>query len=137
MNICIVSTYSCTFDDFSDFEEFTDGDEIQFDMEADENNMIVPSYWFSSGGLADLERLHRYLEEMPEIGKVASLVQIHDIATDLSGRSLNDLELSIMRQTLNEEITNQLIKPYWDQNSDEVRIQARIIESYDLSLIHI
>ena len=78
--------------------------------------MIVPSYWFSSGGLTDLERLHRYLEEMPEIGKVASLVQIHDIATDLSGRNLNDLELSIMRQTLNEEITNQLIKPYWDQN---------------------
>ena len=119
------------FDDFSDFEEFTDGDEIQFDMEADQNNMIAPSYWFSSGGLTDLERLHRYLEEMPEIGKVASLVQIHEIATDLSGRNLNDLELSIMRQTLNEEITNQLIKPYWDQNSDEVRIQARIIESYD------
>ena len=36
-----------------------------------------------------------------------------------------------MLQTINEEITNQLIKPYWDQNSDEVRIQARIIESYD------
>ena len=96
----------------------------------DEDNLgnLEPSYWFSSVGLSELEKLHNYMENLPEIGKVTSLVQLNKIGTDLSNRKLNDLELSLLRQNLDKEVTKQLVTPFWHEETDEVRIQARIVE---------
>ena len=68
------------------------------------------------------------MENLPEIGKVTSLVQLNKIGTDLSNRKLNDLELSLLRQNLDKEVTKQLVTPFWHEETDEVRIQARIVE---------
>ena len=132
---------SLDFDEFVEFDDFSD-----YGMDENDLENLEPSYWFSSVGLSELETLHNYMENLPEIGKVTSLVQLNKIGTDLSNRKLNDLELSLLRQNLDEEVTKQLITPFWHEETDEVRIQARIVEGSEnlnrkalisLSLIHI
>jgi predicted RND superfamily exporter protein len=111
-----------------------DYDDDYFDIESDLESMsdesgLIQSYWFSSAGLADLEKLHRFLELQPEIGKVNSLVQLYEVARDLSGRELNDLEIAIMRQNLGTDIYQQMVAPYLSEDLDEARIQLRAMET--------
>ena len=98
---------SLDFDEFVEFDDFSD-----YGMDENDLENLEPSYWFSSVGLSELETLHNYMENLPEIGKVTSLVQLNKIGTDLSNRKLNDLELSLLRQNLDEEVTKQLITPF-------------------------
>ena len=96
-----------------------------------ENNAsgLMDTYWFSSAGLADLEKLQTFIESQPEVGKVNSLVQLYAVARDLSNRELNDLEIAIMRQTLSDDIYQQLVAPYLLEDIDEARIQLRAMET--------
>jgi predicted RND superfamily exporter protein len=113
-------------DEYADDEY---GDEYAIE---DEASSLKDSYWFSSAGLADLTRLQEFLEAQPEIGKVSSLVQIYQIATDLSGHKLNDFELAFMRQSLGPEIYQQMVAPYLLEDIDEARIQLRAMETAGL-----
>ena len=96
-----------------------------------ENNAsgLMDTYWFSSAGLADLQKLQTFIESQPEVGKVNSLVQLYAVARDLSNRELNDLEIAIMRQTLSDDIYQQLVAPYLLEDIDEARIQLRAMET--------
>jgi predicted RND superfamily exporter protein len=100
------------------------------DSEADSE--LKDSYWFSSAGLADLGKLQDFLEAQPEIGKVSSLVQIYQVAADLSGHKLNDFELAFMRKSLGDEIYQQMVAPYLLEDIDEARIQLRAMETAGL-----
>ena len=93
---------------------------------------LKDSYWFSSTGLADLNKLQQFLEAQPEIGKVSSLVQIYQVATDLMGHKLNDFELAFMRKSLGDEIYQQMVAPYLLEDIDEARIQLRAMETAGL-----
>ena len=93
---------------------------------------LKDSYWFSSTGLADLAKLQQFLEAQPEIGKVSSLVQIYQVATDLMGHKLNDFELAFMRKSLGDEIYQQMVAPYLLEDIDEARIQLRAMETAGL-----
>ena len=117
-----------------EFEEDYDLEDDYFDIESDligisDESGLINSYWFSSAGLADLEKLHRFLELQPEIGKVNSLVQLYEVARDLSGRNLNDLEIAIMRQNIGPDIYEQMVAPYLTEDLDEARIQLRAMET--------
>ena len=96
-----------------------------------ENNAsgLMDTYWFSSAGLADLQKLQTFIESQPEVGKVNSLVQLYAVARDLSNRELNDLEIAIMRQSLSDDIYQQLVAPYLLEDIDEARIQLRAMET--------
>ena len=73
---------------------------------------LKDTYWFTSTGLADLAKLQAFLEAQPEVGKVSSLVQIYDVASDLSGHKLNDFEIAFMRKSFGDEIYQQMVAPY-------------------------
>ena len=96
-----------------------------------ENNAsgLMDTYWFSSAGLADLQKLQTFIESQPEVGKVNSLVQLYAVARDLSNRELNDLEIAIMRQSLSDDIYQRLVAPYLLEDIDEARIQLRAMET--------
>jgi len=93
---------------------------------------LTDTYWFSSAGLEDLAKLHTFLEAQPEVGKVSSLVQIYDVASDLSGHKLNDFEIAFMRQSLSPEIYKQMVAPFLIEGRDEARIQLRAMETAGL-----
>ena len=110
---------------------FGDEDDYNFDEGEfrSEEDALTDSYWFSSTGLADLSKLQRFIESQPEVGKVSSLAQINEVATDLLGHPLNDFEIAFMRQNLGEDIYQQMVGPYLLEDIDEARIQLRVKET--------
>jgi predicted RND superfamily exporter protein len=106
--------------------------EDDYGDESANSSGLTDSYWFSSTGLADLSKLQHFLEAQPEIGKVSSLVQIYQVATDLSGHKLNDFELAFMRKSLGDDIYQQMVAPYLLEDIDEARIQLRAMETAGL-----
>jgi predicted RND superfamily exporter protein len=110
---------------------FGDEDDYNFDEGefGSEEDVLTDSYWFSSTGLADLSKLQRFIESQPEVGKVSSLAQINEVATDLLGHPLNDFEIAFMRQNLGEDIYQQMVGPYLLEDIDEARIQLRVKET--------
>ena len=110
-----------TFDDeFDDFGEILE-DEID-----------QQGYWFNSDNLFYLETIHDYLENRPEIGKVLSVssgIKLAEIAN--SGERLTDLELALLRKLLPEDIESQLLSAYITNDDNQVRLSARVIESYE------
>lgn len=106
------------------------GDDADTDSNGnDSSTELKDTYWFTSTGLADLAKLQAYIESLPEVGKVSSLVQIYDVASDLSGHKLNDFEIAFMRKSFGSEIYNQMVAPYLIEDIDEARIQLRAMET--------
>lgn len=117
-------------DDFGDEDPFSFGDPFAEEGAGDNASGQAPqSYWFTRAGLEELEVLHNYLESLPEIGKVSSLVTAFHAANQLTGHRMNDFELAFMRQTLSPEINNFLIAPYLDDSKGETRISMRTVET--------
>ena len=122
------------YDDADEYGEdagFTDdgyGNDLSFD-EAPPEDALKDTYWFSSTGLADLAKLQAFIEAQPEVGKVSSLVQIYDVASDLSGHKLNDFEIAFMRKSLGPDIYQQMVSPFLIEDLDEARIQLRAMET--------
>lgn len=110
-----------SFDDFDDDFGSALDDEIK-----------EQGYWFTSDNLAYLETIHDYLENRPEIGKVLSVssgIKIAEIANN--NKRLSDLELALLRKLLPEEIESQLLASYITNGDNQVRLSARVIESYE------
>ena len=117
------------------YEDDSFADAFDSDADAfgeDSANELKDTYWFTSTGLADLAKLQAFLEAQPEVGKVSSLVQIYDVASDLSGHKLNDFEIAFMRKSFGDEIYQQMVAPYLLEDIDEARIQLRAMETEGL-----
>ena len=115
-----------------------EGTDITFDDEFDDFGEILEDeidqqgYWFNSDNLFYLETIHDYLENRPEIGKVLSVssgIKLAEIAN--SGERLTDLELALLRKLLPEDIESQLLSAYITNDDNQVRLSARVIESYE------
>jgi predicted RND superfamily exporter protein len=100
------------------------------DNSADNSSLAdKPSYWFTRGGLDQIEAVHDYLESLHEVGKVQSLATVYKVARDLNGRTLNDFELALVRNVLPKEIEEFLIRPYLASDLDQTRISLRVKET--------
>jgi len=113
-------------DPFSD-DPFGDAPYPESDLK--DTKTIPDTYWFTRAGLEELEVLHNYLESLPEIGKVNSLVTAFEVANKLTGHRMNNFELAVMRQSLSEENYNFMIGPYLDADARESRITMRAVET--------
>ncbi|WP_045855726.1 efflux RND transporter permease subunit [Teredinibacter purpureus] len=120
------------FDESDPFESLAPlGDEDPF-SEVDpfsEHGEDATSYWMTLGGLRTIEKIHDYLESLPEVGKVQSLAILYKIGMDISG-SLNDVELAVMQKKLPRSIKDALVSPYLDANNNQARITLRIHDGY-------
>lgn len=87
------------------------------------------SYWFTKAGLEKIQRLHQYLESLPEVGKVQSLAMTYQLGKDLNGAGLSNFELTLLRKALPENIQNFLIAPYLSDSHQQTRITLRIKET--------
>ena len=116
----------------SDYADDPFGDDAFGAMDQASGDQLKDTYWFTSTGLADLAKLQAYIESLPEVGKVSSLVQIYDVASDLSGHKLNDFEIAFMRKSFGDDIYQQMVAPYLIEDIDEARIQLRAMETQGL-----
>ena len=129
---------TATLDVIIDAPELDEDTDITFDDEFDDFGEILEDeidqqgYWFNSDNLFYLETIHDYLENRPEIGKVLSIssgIKLAEIAN--SGERLTDLELALLRKLLPEDIETQLLSAYITNDDNQVRLSARVIESYE------
>jgi len=133
--------YTDEDDPFAEADPFDEGDPFELRepiSEADpfsevdpfsEHGADEPSYWMTVSGLRKIEKIHDYLESLPEVGKVQSLAILYKVGMDING-SLNDFELALMQKSLTREVKNALITPYLSAENDQTRLSLRIHDGY-------
>ena len=109
-----------------DFE----GDDLFEDDLFEDESSNASGYWWNATSLAKLEKIHDYLDEIPEMGKVLSVASGIKLARMINDNNeLNDLELALLRSVLPEDIKKTLLYSYINQDDSRVRISARVLES--------
>ena len=108
-------------------EEFVD---IYADESAAEAGITSRSYWFNSWRLDDIAKIHEYLEQLPDTGKVMSLATIASILKQLDPQVLQDnFTLSVIYERLQPEIRQALFTQYMSEDGDQLRFSVRVFES--------
>ena len=88
------------------------------------------SYWFNTYMLADVAAIHDYLDELPETGKVLSIVTATRMLESLNdGKPIDDFFLSILFKKLPEDVKSTLFDPYLSEDGDQIRFGIRVFES--------
>jgi len=110
-----------------DDEEF--GDYLS-ELEETQDDFTAKSYWYNRSGIKKINKIHKYLEELPQIGKVLSLSSTEDVFRTVNkGEPLEDFHLSLVYSKLPENIKNALISPYVSTDGTQARVLARIKDS--------
>jgi uncharacterized protein len=96
----------------------------------DEESSKEETYWFNGDRLTLVEKIHDYLESLPEVGKVLSIATGMKVFKQLNdGRMPEDYELALLRKYVPEKVKEALIDPYLREDGNQVRITMRLIES--------
>ena len=115
---------------FTSLEESKIRDEEFEDPFGDEQDTEEITYWFNAERLDQVEIIHDYLEELPEVGKVLSIATGMKLFKQLNdGKMPEDYELAILRKWAPEPVKQALINPYLRQDGNQIRITMRLIES--------
>ena len=97
---------------------------------AAEGGITATSYWFNTPMLEDVAAIHRYLDELPETGKVLSLHTAMQVLNALDDDNvLDDFFLSILHKRLPEDVRAQMIDPYLSADGNQLRFAIRVYES--------
>ncbi|MEQ8939123.1 MAG: RND family transporter, partial [Gammaproteobacteria bacterium] len=75
------------------------------------------------------QKLQQYLESMPVIGKVISIVTTVNIVEKINGEPLDEFELTLLRKRIPGNIEETLVAPYLSADGNQARFSMRIIES--------
>jgi predicted RND superfamily exporter protein len=106
-------------------------DEVMAEDELFSNGDITSnSYWFNRDGLRDVARLHQYLDELPETGKVLSVhtgMQLLESLND--GKPYSDFKLAVVYKRIPADVKKALISPYLSEDGNQLRFSIRLYES--------
>ena len=112
------------------FESIAIEDEFFEDDLFEDESSSAAGYWWNIYSLNELEKIHDYLDSIPEIGKVLSVASGVKLAREINnGDDLNDLELALLRSVLPEDIRETLLYSYINKDDSVVRISTRVNES--------
>ncbi len=104
-----------------DFEDWDDGNEQDDDK-----------YWFTKDKIDTITSVHKYLDNLPQVGKVLSFSSIIDVATQLNNKKpLGTLEMGVLYTKIPQAIKTEIIDPYISIKDNEARISLRIIDSQE------
>lgn len=106
-------------------DDFALDDYLEDDAEQPPQN-----YWLNPRKLGEIQKIHDYLEAQAETGKVMSLATLAKLAEMLKdGQPLDDFETALIGKLLPGDVKNILYTPYISGDGNEVRFNARIIDS--------
>ena len=115
-----IVTHSTAIENDEIFEEFD-----EFDDAAEDEK-----YWFTADKMSRVKAVHRYLESLPETGKVLSLATMLAIVEKLNaGNPLDSLELALLYSKTMDEFKDILVKPYVSVEHNQVRFWVRVRDS--------
>jgi predicted RND superfamily exporter protein len=102
------------FDEFDEFEKKEKGEK----------------YWFTSDRMTLVKKIHDYLENVPEIGKVLSLGTMLKIAEKLNhGKPLDNFQLALLYGELPDRFKELVLKPYVSVKDNQLRFNVRVKDS--------
>ncbi len=105
-------------------------DEFADDEFSGDAGISGDSYWFNTFALEEVDRIHAYLESLPETGKVLSLSTSMSMMTTLNdGKPLDNMTLSVMYKRLPDDVKQTLFTPYMSEDGNQVRFSIRVIDS--------
>ncbi len=120
------------FDVIVKFEpyETTELDEDDDFFVEDEAEQYPEKYWFTPTKLKIIRQLHQYIEAFPQTGKVISMASLEEIAMDYNdGKPLDSVQLMLALSAIPDDVRTELIDPYAQPSTGEMRISVRIKES--------
>lgn len=107
----------------SNFDDFED----EFKLNKDDKQ-----YWFSQDKMQLITKIHDYLNNIPEIGKVQSLATLLKIGKTLNNnQDLDGITLALIYKQLPEDYKKLILSPFVNIEANEARITMRIIDSND------
>ena len=122
--------------DFAFIEEESEEDEWEdeFDDEfGDEETSAVeetPRLWMTSHGIDKLHKVQNFLDSLSVTGKTLSLAAGLQIVEQINGNErLSDFELSLLEKKIPQDLRDQVMKPFYDRENDEVRFLIRVKET--------
>jgi predicted RND superfamily exporter protein len=103
----------------------------EFGMDdAESGGIASTSYWFNTARLPQVAKAHRYLDSLPDTGKVLSVDTAIRMLQQLDEEIVSDnFELSVLYNKLPDEIKEILIRPYLSADGNQVRYAVRVFES--------
>lgn len=110
-----------------DDDEDDDLDEFEEEFKAEENKA---QYWFTSEKMAQVEKIHDYLETVPELGKVMSLGTMLKVGKTLNdGDPLDNFLLALIYNELPEKFRKIVLSPFVSIEHNQARFSIRIRDS--------
>ena len=104
--------------------------ELFMDESDEEAGITATSYWFNYPRLAEVGKIHDYLDSLPETGKVISVATTGRLLGQLDESVLRDnVLLSVVYKRMPEDVKAALITPYMSDDGDQIRFSVRIFES--------
>jgi predicted RND superfamily exporter protein len=105
-------------DEFDEFEE---------EFEATKGEA---KYWFTAHRMEQVEKIHDYLDKLPETGKVLSLGTMLKVGEKLNnGEPLDNFKLALIYNELPEKFKKIILSPYVSVENSEVRFYVRVRDS--------
>jgi predicted RND superfamily exporter protein len=102
------------------FDEFEEFDKAATD----------PKYWFTAEKMDRIKGVHNYLEDLPETGKVLSVVTlVKMIESANGGKPLDGVELALLFDKIPDRLRQMLVSPYVSVEHNQVRLAVRILDS--------
>jgi len=84
-------------------------------------------YWFTTDKMNHVEKIHDYLESLPETGKVLSLATILRVAERLNdGNPLDNFKLALLYSAVPAKFRSMVLKPYVSVENNELRFAVRV-----------
>ncbi len=112
-------------DDAEDADDAEFIDLIDEELEAQKDN-----YWFMDERMDTIERVHDYLDALPETGKVLSFGTLLKLARNLrKGEALDSFEMNVFYTKLPDKYKDLIINPYVSFEENEARFSVRIKDS--------
>jgi uncharacterized protein len=116
-------------DDEKDSSWMEDDEFADLDLE-DLEEEDSEAYWFTDQRMETIERVHDYLENLPETGKVISFGTIIKIARKLNeGKRLDSMEMGVLFSKLPDEYKAMILSPYVSFEHSEARFWVRVKDS--------
>ena len=105
----------------------------EFDSDGDDfagsGESFKPSYWFSLGGMRELDAVHNYVDALPETGKVLSLSTVFSVVKNLLGDDIGSVELAIVQKSLPPDVSSLMVDPYFSREREQARVTVRVKET--------
>lgn len=113
------------------FKETSSKKDLSDDFfETSNSDEFKDSYWFTNFRTETITNVHKYLESLPEIGKVLSFYSVIQMGEKINAnKKLGSLEMAILYSKLPDDIKKNIVTPYISIENNEARFSVRVVDS--------